>query len=190
MEPQRLVIGAFGPFGGKWLNNAELVSQRLEQRHAAGQLKIPDQVEVHFLPLDCSPEGVQSFVHKAQELNPDRVLVMGESGFRTRIETRAFDRGVPSGLLQSTLKEMVPGANREGELATTAPVEQMARNSGSFLSHDAGEFYCNYAYHSALSAGLNALFVHVPSGLLGLALSTNRATDKVEQILETWYLTK
>ncbi|MCE7873029.1 hypothetical protein DYH09_21980 [bacterium CPR1] len=84
----------------------------------------------------------------------------------------------------------MPGADREDELATRAPVEEMARNSKCFLSHDAGEFYCNYAYHSALSAGLNALFVHVPSGFLGLARSTSRASHKVEQILETWYLTK
>ncbi len=110
MEPQRLVIGAFGPFGGKWFNNAELVSQRLEQRHAAGQLKIPDQVEVHFLPLDCSPEGIQDFVQKAQQLQADRVLVMGESGFRTRIARPGPLIGAsPPGCSRARPKRSCPG---------------------------------------------------------------------------------
>lgn len=182
-----LVIGAFQPFGGKRVNNAAEVAARLQSLQESGELRLPADTRVSFLPLETGVSAVETFVEQAQELGADRVLMLGESDLRTHVEARAHDRGTPRSLLATAAMEFLPKGSA-GSLDTPAPVERMAEASGAKLSHDAGAYYCNYSYHAALKAGLNAVFVHVPSGLLGVGRQTEAAAQQVGTMLETWYL--
>jgi pyrrolidone-carboxylate peptidase len=183
---RQLVIGAFQPFGGKRTNNAAEVAGRLEEMVHQGSLELPEDVRVSFVPLETSPESVDRFLEQASQA--ERVLMMGESGFATRVEARAHDRGQPGSLVGSALRELVPLPERAEALDSPAPVQEMARAAGARLSGDSGHYFCNFAYYTALQAGLNAVFVHVPSGFLGLGRQTDRAADQVKTMLETWYL--
>ena len=182
-----LVIGAFQPFGGKHVNNASQVAGRLQQMQAEGTLHVPADTQVSFLPLGTSVDAVEKFVQEAENLGADRVLMLGENGLATKVEGRAHDRGVPRSLLATAAMEFLPKGS-QGTLDSRAPVRSMAEASGAGLSQDAGAYYCNYSYHTALQAGLNAVFVHVPSGLFGLGRQTDKAAGQVNQMLESWYL--
>jgi pyrrolidone-carboxylate peptidase len=184
----RLVIGAFRPFGGKSTNNAEAVSNKLKAKHEAGELAVPEGTDVHFVPMTTDQKGVADFVQTAQDLQADKVLMLGESGFSTKIESRAIDRTAPGTLFGSAARTLIPSFQEEGSIESQAPVDTMAEASGSSVSQDPGHYYCNYAYHQALQVGLNACFVHVPSGLFGVGKQTEQASKQVEEALTTWYV--
>jgi len=184
---EKLVIGAFRPFGGKRTNQAAEVAARLEKMKSEGTLQVPDHVEISFLPLDTTVEGVEKFVARAKELKADKVLMLGENGLSLKVEAQAFDRGRPSSLLVSAASELVPSFRKSPSLETKAPAEAMAGASRSALSRDPGSYYCNYSYFTALSAGLNAVFVHVPSGIFGFGRDPDAAALGVNDMLGTWY---
>ncbi|MBM3462509.1 MAG: hypothetical protein FJX76_10445 [Armatimonadetes bacterium] len=182
-----LVIGAFGPFGPKSTNQADEVAKRLVQMRERGELQVPEDVRVTVVPMETNVDSVQQFVQTAKQMQADRVLMLGESGSGLKVEAQAHDRGQPHGLLLSAVTSLLPSFGEHETLATAAPADQMAQASGAAVSKDAGNFYCNYSYHSALQAGLNAVFVHVPSGILGLGRDPDGAARGVNQMLGAWY---
>jgi pyrrolidone-carboxylate peptidase len=183
-----IVIGAFRPFGGKSTNNAQEVSKGLQELHQRGELGVPADADVQFLSLSTDAKSVDEFCQTAKDLDADKVLLLGESGFSTKIESQAFDRGVPGTVFGSAAREMLPSDRNAERLKSAAPIDRMASASDSKVSNDAGHFYCNYAYHQALDLGLNAAFIHVPSGLFGVGRQTEAATKQVNTALETWFI--
>jgi pyrrolidone-carboxylate peptidase len=187
MVIEKLVIGAFQPFGGKSVNNAAEVAERLKDMRADGSLSIPDGVDVSVLPVEVSEASVRDFVAQAKAQGADKVLIMGESGFDIKVEERAIDRGKPKPLLLSAVTHFLPDFGEHDELHTNAPVFKMAEAAGGKVSTDAGNYYCNYSYHTALDAGLNAVFVHVPSGVMGVGRNTEAAAEGVNRLIGAWY---
>lgn len=186
---KHLVIGAFQPFSGKHVNQADEVAKRLVKMRGNGELKVPVDVQLTVLPLDTNAAAVDHFVQQAQALHADRVLMLGEGGLGVHVEAQSHDRGQPGSLLASAAAELLPTFKKSPTLASPAPVEAMGCAGGAKVSHDAGHYYCNYSYHSALRAGLNAVFVHVPSGILGLGRDADGAAQSVNKMLGAWYQT-
>lgn len=182
-----LVIGAFQPFGGKYTNQADEVAKRLSAMREAGELEVPDDVKVTVVPIDTNAASVESFVRTARELHADKVLMLGENGLGLRVETRAHDRGKPLPLMLSAVSSLLPHSKKRETLESRAPTQDMAQAANATVSRDTGHFYCNYSYHSALRAGLNAVFVHVPSGIFGLGRNPDAAAKSVNKMLGTWY---
>lgn len=179
----KLVIGAFQRFGCRLVNNAALVARKLQQ---PGQLHIAADVDVEFHKLDVNGRSIDDFVRQARDSHADYVLLLGEDGFSTFVEERAYDRGVPASAPVTVVKDLFGLGSRE-YLRTAAPVKAMAAAGHAQVSHDAGYYYCNYAYHSALKAGLNAVFVHVPGTPFGLG--TGAYAAKVDRMLGAWLVT-
>jgi len=181
-----IVIGAFKPFGLKKTNQAQEVAGSLKQLQEKGELSVPKDTDVVFLSMETNADSVQNFVDQAKKLNPSKVLMLGEDGLSTRIEKKGKDRGKPLSAPLSAL-----GFSRHpsrGEIESPADVGRLAKAAGVGVSGDAGKYYCNYAYHTALQAGLNAIFVHVPSGILGLGKAPEKATKQVNRILDEWFI--
>lgn len=63
----------------------------------------------------------------------------------------------------------------------------MARAVDAKVTSDAGRHYCDCSWQSAVRAGLNAVFIHLPVGIVGLGHHPEGAARSVNRMLATGY---
>ena len=113
--------------------------------------------------------------------------MLGENGLVcTWRRTPTIEAVLPRSWLPPPCHCFRTGGAEDG-IASPAPVEAMAQAGNARVSHDAGRYYCNYSYQSALRAGLNAVFIHVPAGIFGLGRDPEGAAQSVNRMLGAWY---
>lgn len=188
MDPKRVVVGYFGPMSGKRTNAAEETAKALDAMREGGELALPADAELTFLPLDRTARDVDAFVAAAKAQGAGKVVILGESLGPLKVETVAYDRGTPP---ENVFVSALSGFARHGRgapLTTSAPVTEMAQAAGATVSTDAGTDYCNFAFHKALAAGLPAVFVHVNSGLFEAFRDVPGSAAGVAAMLQAWFL--
>ena len=187
IESKRVLVGYFGPYGGKSSNAAEETVNQLAAAEQAGMLNVPADVEVEFFCLERDVDSVDRFISAAQTHQVGKVLLLGENLGPLKVESLARDRGVPPRNVLVSAGTAFWRHGSGGALATDAPVAEMAAAAGARLSSDAGTDYCNYVYYRALKAGLNAVFVHVNAGLFEHFRDIDGAARGVNAMLGAWF---
>lgn len=187
IDPNKVVIGYFGPYGGKASNAAEETTDKLAAAERAGTLDVPAGVDVEFHRLDRDPDSVDRFLAAARSSRAGKVLLLGEALGPLKVERQARDRGLPPDNVFISAGTAFLRRGSDRALATAAPADEMAAAAGARLSSDAGTDYCNYVYYRALEAGLNAVFVHVNSGLFEHFRDIDGAARGVNAMLGAWF---
>jgi len=187
LDPNKILVGYFGPFGGKRSNAAEETAKKLGAAKEAGTLEVPAGATVEFLRLDRDAASVDRFIATAKAGGAGKVLLLGESLGPLKVETLARDRGLPpKNVFISAGTAFLRRASAE-VLKTDAPAAAMAEAAGAKLSADAGTDYCNFVFHRALRAGLSAVFVHVGSGLFEHFRDVDGAARGVNAMIGAWF---
>lgn len=187
IDPKKVLVGYFGAYGGKRSNAAEETARKLAAAEQAGTLNVPEGVDVEFHRLDRDADSVDRFIAAAQSGHAAKVLLLGEELGPLKVERLARDRGLPP---KNVFISAGTAFLRHGSgqlISTDAPVTAMAAAAGAKISADAGTDYCNYVYYRALKAGLNAVFVHVNSGLFEHFRGIDGAARGVNAMLGAWF---
>jgi pyroglutamyl-peptidase len=164
----RVLITGFGPFPGAPFNPSAALAKALARRRRPALAGIERATHVFATTYASVDRDLPKLF--AQKQKPDIVLMFGVAGRRHQlcIETRA--RNVVSLLFPDAGGHRPRrGVIRLGGPATltgNAPFARLAGAVGTRLSHDAGNYLCNYVYWRALEQvrGTRPLvqFVHIP----------------------------
>lgn len=179
----RVLVTAFGPFGGRSRNASLLALRGLKQ-------SMP-WIRTRVLPVDAEL-GPMRLRKAIRELRPKVLVMLGEAGgsHEIRLETTAWnelDFRIPDAAGRQPrgirIRENTPDL-----LKTTLPLDRLldaltAEGHPVKLSEDAGRYLCNQVFFDAMhslsrwSIGCTAGFVHLP-------LENDYATPRVVAALE------
>ena len=168
MARPRLLVTGFMPFGGSNDNPSMRVAERLAADPPPGV-----ELFTGLLPVTWSGSW-PALSELLDQHRPDLVLLLGQSGKRTRITVERFALNFGQGRIAdndgvtrgpSALVEGAPLALAASiDVDATAEAMQSA-NAPAGSSHEAGTFLCNAVlYHALLhaSSGQRVGFIHMP----------------------------
>ena len=182
----KILVTAFGPFGGRSENSSSLVLRALRER-------LPE-IRTRILPVDAviAPSRLKEAL---RVVRPDALVMLGEAaGSKSiRLETSAWnelDFRIPdiAGRI-ITARPVREGGPRM--LSSTLPLDGIlaaldADGHPVSRSDDAGRYLCNQVFYQSLhhlahhGIRIPAGFIHLP---LAADLPTTRATDAMEHLL-------
>ncbi len=185
-HPMKILVTAFGPFGGRSRNASSLALAGLKQRRP--------RLNTRVFPVDMVLAPLRLGM-ALREVRPDVVLLLGEAaGSRTiRLERRAWnelDFRIPD--IAGRKPEARPiHASAPPALESTLPfddIRSLLRETGHAvsLSDDAGRYLCNQLLFHCLwliargRLPVRAGFIHLP---LESDLPASRAVDALEAII-------
>ena len=158
-------MAAFRPFGGRQNNTSEDVLRHL-QRQISNRQNIP----LGFVVLPVNFRTTWRTLRAAIEAtSPDAVLLLGESrSSAVAIETTARNRrtyrkgDIP---IEKSKPQLKTTLFNEALLAAFASKQSVSERKRWVVSHDAGNYLCNFSYWKVLTnfPALPSLFVHVPA---------------------------
>lgn len=176
----RVLVSAFGPFGGREDNASRLALVELRKR-------LP-WIRTRVLPVD-SVEAPARLRRAMAVIRPELVLMLGEAAGSSvvRLEATAWnllDFRIPdqSGR-QPRQRPIERGAS--GEMPSVLPLESLREHlcglgHGVEISSDPGRYLCNQVYYVTRRLTDKCLFVHLP---LESDLPTGRAVVLLEELL-------
>ncbi len=175
-----LVLTGFGAFPGVPDNPTQRLVEHFRQQPAL----LPQDTALHLLDVDYRSVGAQldALLHE-----PPRALILtGYSNLATAItlETRAHgicapDKPDATGHIPPSSAEQPPTLHTRIELDALRCVLE-AEDLPAAISHDAGQYLCNFSYRHALQRveelehDTKVLFVHLPA-LSDTPLAANAA---------------
>lgn len=177
-----LVLTGFGAFPGV----AENPTQRLVEHFRQQPALMPQGTDLHLLDVDYRSVGAQidALLH-----DPPRALILtGYSHLATSITLEARAHGICApDKPDATGHVPVPSADALPDRYTSIDLETLCRalseeGETAVISHDAGQYLCNFSYRHALERveerGLSTrvLFVHLPA-LSDTTLAANAAAS-------------
>lgn len=184
----KLLVTAFGPFGGRTQNASSLALAGLKRRHP--------WLNTRILPVD-SVIAPQRLNQALREVIPDGVILLGEAGGSQtiRLETTAWnelDFRIPDIAGRQPRGETIDVSAPEF-LCSTLPFDRIHEHlleTGHPVSYsdDPGRYLCNQILFHGLwkieRCGLPALagFIHLP---LESDYPTMRAVDALARVVET-----
>lgn len=177
---RKILVTAFGPFGGRTLNASSLALAELKKR-------LPF-LNTRILPVD-SVLAPRLLTRALREVDPDAVVLLGEAGGSTtiRLETTAWnelDFRIPD--IRGRQPQKLPiHPSAPASLASTLPLETIHKvllEAGHeiSLSTDAGRYLCNQLLFHAL----RLMGSTIPTGFIHLPLEQDYATEKAAKALE------
>jgi pyrrolidone-carboxylate peptidase len=186
--PSKIFIGYFGPWIVKnKANAAELTVDAFLNKYKE---KLAER-NITFEPekMKCTFDSVSAAVTKAKPY--DRAMFVGETlmAGSARLERLAYNRKPVDARSDSKpvdARSDMKSARKDDALPTSCPVEDMAKAAKIDVSDDAGWGYCNYVYYLALKAKVNAVFLHVNSGFVGIGRNVDVSVEKLRIVLEEW----
>jgi pyroglutamyl-peptidase len=189
-ELMKILVTAFGPFGGRCENASSLALRELK--------KTVSGLRTRVLPVDAvlAPARLKQAI---REVGPDALVMLGEAGGckGIRLETTAWneqDFQIPD--VAGRLLGPCPIRLRSpSSLPSTLPLKQIHESLSSLghrveYSEDPGRYLCNQLFYTALDH-LQEKRVAIPAGFIHLALEENYSTARtVEALSETIVILK
>lgn len=182
----KLLVTAFGPFGGRELNASSLA--------LAGLRKTFPGIHTRILPVDAviAPSRLKQAIRK---IRPDALLMLGEAGGSTeiRLETTAWnelDFRIPDiAGRQYTARPIRRDA--PVSLPSTLPLTEIHERLASLghtvtISADPGRYLCNQIFFHAMNhlaqsnIAIPAGFIHLPQEQ---GLPTERSVRALREVL-------
>lgn len=173
----KLLITAFGPFGGRDLNASTLA--------LAGLRKMVPGIYTRVFPVDAviAPSRLKLAI---RQIRPDALLMLGEAGGsrEIRLETTAWnelDFSIPDiAGRQYTPRPILRDA--PVSLPSTLPLGEIHDRLVSLghpvtFSGDPGRYLCNLLFFRALS-NLAHSGITIPAGFIHLPLESDYPTDR------------
>ena len=165
---KKLLITGFDPFGGEQINPSWESVKLLEDKIGEYSL-IKLQIPTIF------KKGVDKIIERANEINPDVIICVGQAGGRRGITPEV----VAINLVEANIPDNegnqpmgVPVINGgENAYFSTLPIRQMVtaiktKEIPSALSFSAGAFVCNEVLYTLLNyfngTNVKVGFIHVP----------------------------
>jgi pyroglutamyl-peptidase len=181
----KVLVTAFGPFGGRSRNASSLALAGLKQQ-------LP-WINTRILPVDHKTAPMR-MSRALRELHPDTVLMLGEAGGarRIRFETMAWnemDFRIPDNAGNQPQNQLIDPDASPG-MASTLPfaeVHQRLLEKGHEceISTDPGRYLCNQILFHTLRH-LEKHRPHVKAGFIHLPLETECPTpNAVEALTQT-----
>lgn len=177
---RKILVTAFGPFGGRTLNASSLALAELKKR-------LPF-LNTRIIPVDSVLAPLR-ITRAIREVKPDALILLGEAGGSQtiRLETTAWnelDFRIPDIAGRQPHKQAIhPSA--PDVLHSTLPLERIhdcLREAGHevSLSSDPGRYLCNQVlFHALMLVGST-----IPTGFIHLPLEQDYATEKAASALE------
>lgn len=166
----RVLVTAFGPFGGQQINPALQVLNALPgQLHGTDLVKLEVPTAFHL--------SARAAIEKIRTIKPDAVVMLGQAGGRMgitveRVALNIDDADIPD---NKGVKPADAPIAQDGPAAyfATLPIKSMVSaiiKSGvpASISNTAGTYVCNHLLYSVLHLlakelpGTRAGFVHLP----------------------------
>ncbi|MBQ6476563.1 MAG: pyroglutamyl-peptidase I [Clostridia bacterium] len=169
MDPMKLLITAFEPFGGEDTNASLETMKALPETEGVTVRRIT--VPVVF--RDCA----ECVLDAVKDFQPDALIMLGQAGGRAHVtpELTAHnedDARIPDNREDRPVKrKIIPDG--PDTIRTKLPAEEIARRMRTkgvpaCVSEDAGRFVCNHLMYEVLCAleregiGIPAGFIHLP----------------------------
>ncbi len=174
----KILVTAFGPFGGRTENASSLALRGLKKA-------FPD-LRTRVLPVDTvvAPMRLRRAI---RELEPDAVVMLGEAAGskRIRLETTAWnelDFRIPDNAGRQITAQPVVAGSPESH-PSTLPLQTLyekldALGHAVSLSDDAGRYLCNQLFYIAAEI-LGKGHKNCPSGFIHLPLEHDYPTERV-----------
>ena len=183
----KLLITAFGPFGGRSFNASSLALQELRRR-------LP-WINTRVFPVDSIVAPLR--MNRAlREVKPQAVILLGEAAGACdiRLETTAWnelDFRIPDTAGRQPRQQRIV-ARAPDSLPSTLPLDRIhdqlnQAGHAVSLSHDPGRYFCNQMlFHTLWRTGMSrnpipAGFIHLP---LEHDFPTTRAVAALESVVE------
>ncbi len=179
----KILVTAFGPFGGRAQNASSLALAGLKQR-------LP-RLNTRILPVD-SVIAPERMTRALRELEPDVVLMLGEAGgsAHIRLETTAWnelDFRIPDLAGRSPRGERIV-RDAPDSMESTLPFAELhdvlsASGHRVAMSDDPGRYLCNQIlFHALWSIGRRNL--RIKAGFVHLPWENDYPTERVVHALE------
>lgn len=184
----KLLVTAFGPFGGRELNASSLA--------LAGLRKSFPGIHTRILPVDAviAPSRLKQAIRL---IRPDALLMLGEAGGsrEIRLETTAWNE-LDFRIPDIAGRQYTPRPIRHDapvSLPSTLPLAEIHKRLVTLghpvtFSDDPGRYLCNLLFFRALH-DLAQGGISVPSGFIHLPLEsecpTNRAVAALSEVIGT-----
>ncbi len=165
----KLLIYGFGSFGR---NNTNISQQIIET--------LPDSANITKVVLPVG-FGSKILLDEISVSKPDFILGLGQypRGTKIRIEKVAHNEF-------SASKTRLPKPITKNGLESVEVTLDIEPNNNSFVSHDAGRYFCNYSMYLLLTNSATKdipfAFLHIPKKI-DLDLATKFIGDTIKQIL-------
>lgn len=179
----KILVTAFGPFGGRSLNASSLALAELKRRMPF--------LNTRILPVD-SVLAPRRLARAMREVRPDVLILLGEAGGSTtiRLETTAWnelDFRIPDIAGRQPQKQPIHSSAPD-RLHSTLPLGQihdhlLGAGHEVSLSTDPGRYLCNQVLFHALclgGSGIPAGFIHLP---LEKDYPTPRSASALEEVV-------
>lgn len=173
----KLLVTAFGPFGGRALNASSLA--------LAGLRKSFPGIHSRILPVDAviAPSRLISAIRK---IKPDALLMLGEAGGsqEIRLETTAWNE-LDFRIPDIAGRQYAPRPIRRAappSLPSTLPLAEihdrlLSLNHPVAFSDDPGRYLCNQIFFRAMDYLLEN-GIYIPAGFIHLPLECDYPTDR------------
>lgn len=182
----KLLVTAFGPFGGRRQNASSLALAGLKQR-------LP-WLNTRVFPVDSVLAPLR-MTQALRGLKPNAVIMLGEAGGSSsiRLERSAWnelDFRIPDIAGNQPQRQRIVG-NAPDAIHSTLPLESMrarltAVGHSASISDDPGRYLCNQLFFHTLwriqtkGLAVRAGFIHLP---LESEYATSKALDALEMIV-------
>ena len=167
MQPKRILLTAFEPFGGERINPALEIVRAIEP---------PSGINLHTLVVPVTFSGAAEPV--LAELNArdyDAVVMLGQAGGRSaitveRVAINVDDASIPDNAGDQPVDRPILPDGPAAYFATL-PIRRMAESvqcsgAAASISNSAGTFVCNHLMYRVLhhlsGTNVRAGFIHVP----------------------------
>ena len=165
---KRLLITGFDPFGGQTVNPSWQSVLALENQigeYVLTKLEIPTVFK----------RGANCVLQKAEEINPDAIICIGQAGGRTGVTPEVvainlMDANIADNEGYKPINKQIC-ANGENAYFSNLPIREMVdaiskEGIPAKLSYSAGAFVCNEVMYTLLQTFKNTFvkvgFIHVP----------------------------
>jgi pyroglutamyl-peptidase len=179
----KLLVTAFGPFGGRSRNASSLALALLKQR-------LP-WLNTRVLPVDCIAAPLR-MSRALREVRPDAVLMLGEAGGSEsiRLETMGWnelDFRIPDNAGRQPRGEIID-ASAASSLASTLPFAEvhaclLEHGHTCDVSNDPGRYLCNQMLFHVLRY-VEKHHLRIKAGFIHLPLEENHPTMRAVDALE------
>jgi pyroglutamyl-peptidase len=185
----KLLVTAFGPFGGRELNASMLALVALRKPFPG--------IHTRILPVDAviAPSRLKQAIRK---IRPDALLMLGEAGGsrEIRLETTAWNE-LDFRIPDIAGRQYTPRPIRRGapvSLPSTLPLAEIHERLVSLghpvsFSRDPGRYLCNLLFFRAMDH-LSQNGIKIPAGFIHLPLEcdcpTDRAVTALSEAIRFW----
>lgn len=169
MNPTKVLVSGFEPFGGASLNPSQLLVERLSQETIPGV-----ELRAIVLPVEFD-KAAEILLAEVRKFSPQVVISFGQAEGRSAITPEKIAINLDSARIPDNAGDQRQNRpireNGADGYFSTLPVEKMvsALNQigvASSLSLSAGSFVCNHIFyalqHDLQGLSINSGFVHLP----------------------------